>query len=301
MTMKAHSIKLLHSARVASALPAALLALCIPLITQSRAQAQGGLDKNATPVLEVRDSFNSGGTTIQVRRFQRNEKSPQPAVILLHGCDGWQQLCAYSSISKMLAEKGYVVIVIRYFDRIGTPDEVPAADKAEFVRWLKGEATGEKQKEARRHFDAWLATVTDAVAYARGLPHVEKHSIALAGFSLGGYLAVSAAANPQLQVSAVVELFGGLPEEIRPKVQTMPPTLILHGELDDIVSVKEAHALFGLLSLKGQCVEAKIYPGVGHAFIPPGKEEPDYFKVMDAVSRTTKFLGDHMKKEVAQK
>jgi dienelactone hydrolase len=143
--------------------------------------------------------------------------------------------------------------------------------------------------------------VNDAVAYARTLPNVDKHRVGLAGFSLGGYLAVSAAADPKLQLSAVVELFGGLPEEFRPKVQTMPPTLILHGELDNIVSVKEAYALLGLLSYKGQSVEAKMYEGVGHALIPPGKDEPDFFKVMDAVSRTTKFLGTHMKKEVAAK
>lgn len=86
-----------------------------------------------------------------------------------------------------------------------------------------------------------------------------------------------------------------------PAVQTMTPTLILHGELDNIVSVKEAYALHGLLSLKRQTVEANIYSDVGHALIPPGKKEPDYFKVMDAISRTTKFLSKHMPTEGAAK
>jgi dienelactone hydrolase len=280
---------------------ALMLLVCVPLLGMNTALAQGGLEKKGALVLEMRDSFKSGKATIQVRRFEKNSVAGQPAIVMLHGCDGWEQLRAYSSIGRMLAEKGYVVIVIRYFDRTGTSDNVPAADKADFERWLKGKATGEKQEEARRHFDEWLATVSDAVAYARSLPNVEKDRVALAGFSLGAYLAVSAAADPKLQLSAVVELFGGLPVAFRPKVQTMPPTLILHGELDEIVSVKEAYALFGLLSLKGQIVEGKIYPGVGHAFIPPGKVEPDYFKVLDAVDRTTKFLSTHMKKEVAAK
>jgi hypothetical protein len=63
----------------------------------------------------------------------------------------------------------------------------------------------------------------------------------------------------------------------------------------------EAYALLGLLSQKGQNVEAKMYADVGHAFIPPGKDEPDLLTVMGAVGRTTKFLGTHMKKEVEAK
>jgi carboxymethylenebutenolidase len=282
-------------------LHSALLILCAPLLGAGTARAQDGPEKKEKPVLEVRDSFSSGPAKIQVRRFEQPNAVNQPAILMLAGCDGWKQLTVYSCIGEMLAEEGYVVILIRYYDRTGTPDDVSDADRADFERWLKGEATGEKQKKARRHFEEWLAAVKDAVAYARGLPNVDKNRVALAGFSLGGYLAVSAAADPKLQVNAVVEVFGGIPEEICPKVHTMPPTLILHGELDNIVSVKEAYALFGLLSKKRQIVEAKIYPGVGHAFIRPGEAEPDFLKVMDALSCTTNFLGTHMKKEVVAK
>ena len=285
----------------AAMLHSALLILCAPLLGAGTARAQDGPEKKEKPVLEVRDSFSSGPAKIQVRRFEQPNAVNQPAILMLAGCDGWKQLPAYSCIGKMLAKEGYVVILIRYFDRTSTPDDVPDADRADFERWLKGKATGEKQKKARQHFDEWLATVIDVVAYARGLPNVDKNRIALTGFSLGGYLAVSAAADPTLQVNAVVEVFGGLPEEIRPKVRTMPPTLILHGELDDIVSVKEANALFDLLTRMGQTVEAKIYPDVGHAFIPAGKKEPDSFKVMDAINQTTKFLGTHMGVKVAGK
>src|SRR5262245_20845211 len=241
---------------------------------------------NEPKIVEISDSFTSGTAKIQVRRFERPGTDRRPAVVLLHGCDGWEQLAAYRFVATSLVESGYVVVLIRYFDRTGTPDQVDAARKADFLRWLDGKARHEKENTARQHFEAWIGTVGDAVAYTRQLPNVDADRVGLVGISLGAFVAVAAAAaaEPDFKIRAVVDLFGGLPQEMQKSVQALPPTLILHGEDDSVVSVKEAYALYGLLLKKNVVVQAHIYPGVGHCLIPPGKSSPDPAALMNAKS-----------------
>jgi carboxymethylenebutenolidase len=271
------------------------LIVCVASLLPSDISAQVGTPKKEKQVTETRDTFDSGNVAIQAIRFERPGAANQPAVVMIPGCDGWTQLAAYRRVAATLVEHGYVVILIRYHDRTQTPDQVSPAARDAFVRWLEGKAAGEKQNTPREHFEKWIATVGDAVAYARRLPNVDKDRVGLLGFSLGGYLAVSAAAHKDLKLNAVVEMFGGLPEEMRPKLKTMPPTLILHGEEDAAVSVKEAYALAGLLNQKKQAMEIEVYAGVGHAFIPPGGTEPNMLVVWNAMNRTMGFLDKHLK------
>jgi acetyl esterase/lipase len=46
-----------------------------------------------------------------------------------------------------------------------------------------------------------------------------------------------------------------------------PPTLILHGDKDQTVPVKEAHSLHTAFQQKGVPVEVIIFPGAGHSFL----------------------------------
>jgi carboxymethylenebutenolidase len=64
------------------------------------------------------------------------------------------------------------------------------------------------------------------------------------------------------------------------------PVLILHGEADSIVPVKEAYDLQSLLEKKGIPYEIKIYPGAGHGF------ENDTWH--DAGIRTLQFLQKYL-------
>lgn len=236
------------------------------------------------------DSFRSGPARVRLLRFESSTVGTKPVVVMLHGCDGWEQMAAYRFAAKALAQEGYVVILIRYFDRTNTPDQETPAQRAEFIRWLEGKAAGEKDHAARAHFADWVATVGDAIAYARQLPNVDPSRVGVVGFSLGGYVAVAAAAEPQFRVNAVVEMMGGLAEEYRSKVKTLPPALIVHGEEDRIVPVKEAYALHGLLLNQKRNVDVEIYPGVGHGFLLPGKDTPNMLVVMEAKKRMTGFF-----------
>src|SRR5262249_55197499 len=148
----------------------------------------------------------------QVLRFAPPGGGNRPAVILVHGCDGGTQMWAYRFAAEGLVQTGHVAILIRYYDRTKTPDKVQPEQQMEFSRWLKGEFQND---EASKHFDQWVATISDAVAYARGLDGVDATRVGIAGFSFGGYLAAAAAPKCDPPVGAVVNMFGGLAESTR--------------------------------------------------------------------------------------
>src|SRR5262249_13836782 len=137
--------------------------------------------------------FKSAGKTIHVLMVEPAGGGKRPAVVMLGGQDGLGQMTADKFPTPGLGKKGHVVLFIRYYDRTGTPDKVRHREQQEFARWLKGDAANEEKNKAREHFDQWIETVVDAVAYARTLPNVDPDRVGLVGFSLGGYLALSAA------------------------------------------------------------------------------------------------------------
>ena len=113
---------------------------------------------------------------------------------------------------------------------------------------------------------------------------VDAGRIGLLGFSLGAYLALSVA-SVEPRVKAVVEFFGGIPEELH-GFKRMAPVLILHGEQDRIVPVSEAIRLQQLLQRTGSPYEIKIYPDAGHGF--------NGLQFLDAGQRTLKFLRKYL-------
>ena len=195
-------------------------------------------------------SFNSGGKTVTVEQFVPAGKGKFPVLLLLHGSDGLgKRGDGYRAAARQIAGHGYAVLLVHYFDRTGTtyagPDEI------------------------RRNFLAWVATVHDGVAYAARLPYADPARVGLVGYSLGGYLSLSAAAlawKDEYRVGVVVEFFGGLPSLLRLRATALPPTLILHGEKDDVVSPREARELEKLLRSAKVPYEVRIFPGQGHGF-----------------------------------
>jgi dienelactone hydrolase len=141
---------------------------------------------------------------------------------------------------------------------------------------------------ARGRFQAWWAAVGDGVAYSRTRPGVDGRRVGLVGFSLGASLALSAAADADLRVAAVVEFFGGLLRETRAGLQGLPPVLGFHGDQDRTVPVKEVEDLRDLLGSEGFPGEVQIYKGVGHVFRKEGRLRWDAAR--DAERRTAAFL-----------
>jgi carboxymethylenebutenolidase len=184
--------------------------------------------------------------------------------------------------------------VVHYFDRTGTrPDHLPTLLK-QFQAYLERSPLGGKElNRARTTFESWHGTVRDAVGYARRQPRVDARRVGLMGISMGGFLAVAAAAQADLRIACVAELFGGLPPGREAGLRQMPPMLIIHGESDATVPVKHAHALSKQLLAFERTCEIRLYPEVGHAFRTRGGR-PCLLSALDAEQCAVSFLARHL-------
>jgi carboxymethylenebutenolidase len=214
--------------------------------------------------------------SIEVERFEPATPGTYPAIVMLHGSDGLGK-CGiyYRGGAQILAQAGYVVFLVHYFDRTAIKEIGPSDIK-------------------EPQFLDWMETVRAAVTYATKQAGVDKNRIGLLGFSLGACLALAVAGQGDLQIAAVVDWFGRYPEELRKKCKRLPPTLIIHGDADKTVPVQEAHALEALLKDKQAPYESKIYTKQGHLF----QDQPFGKDFRDARQRTLAFLARHLRPSV---
>jgi dienelactone hydrolase len=115
------------------------------------------------------------------------------------------------------------------------------------------------------NYRRWAQVVEDMVADLGVKEHGGK--IVLAGQSVGASVALVAGTR-RLEVAAMAEWSGQLPNEFFSQVQSMPPLLILHGDLDDQIPIVNARQLVRLCELKDFSCEIQIYAGEGHIFTP---------------------------------
>lgn len=191
-------------------------------------------------------SFTSGNMQIRAEIFRACTPCPGPAVVLLHGSDGMTKYAStYRMAANQLASAGITTVVVRYFDRTCTPPDAPnlATDPVQF--------------------NAWVATVKDAIRFTGSLPEVDSRRIGIVGFSLGAFVGVAASANNP-HVKALVEVSGGVAAPVAGKVKHMPATLVVHGGCDAIVPVTEAEKLAAVLRKVGARHEVRIYPCEEH-------------------------------------
>jgi carboxymethylenebutenolidase len=214
-------------------------------------------------------SYKSGGKDIEVVMYEPQRAGQFPALLVIHGSSG-PVSSFIGGYAQQLANLGYVVFFVHYFEATDT-----------------GYAT---LSGIRTHFETWMTTVADAISFAERHPKVDARAIGLLGVSLGGFLSLSVASQDQ-RVTAVVSLMGGMPPEIIAATKRMPPVLLLHGEADPVVPVAQAHEVEKLLQRLGSKYEIKTYPGQGHSIHGMAQ--------MDALTRTLRFLGKHLKRENA--
>lgn len=213
-------------------------------------------------------SFTSGGVPIAVEWFAapgRGAGARGPAVLLLHGADGLTFGEGYRLAARVLASNGYHVAFLHYLDRTGDRRVV--------------------YSRLRQDYPAWMATVRDAVTWLAGQPGVDPARLGLVGVSLGAALAFETAATDE-RVKALVDYFGPLPEGFAGRAKRLPPTLILHGALDGIVPVANAHGLEAVLRGLNTPYEIQIYPDQGHGFFGLAQ--------FDSATRVSAFLGRHL-------
>jgi carboxymethylenebutenolidase len=209
--------------------------------------------------------FVSDGQQISIDHYASGKLGLTPAIVLVHGSGGPSR--GIDPFARQAAEMGVHVFVVHYFERTGHSWVSPAIIKD--------------------FFPDWLETLRDAINYIASQPGVDPQRIGLLGFSLGGFLSLALATQDR-RITAVAELFGGLPEHFTAEAGKLPPVLILHGDRDDIVPVGKAEQLEALLKQHRVPYEIKIYSNQGHLFTGIAQ--------LDAMRRVAMFFRRYLRK-----
>jgi dienelactone hydrolase len=183
-------------------------------------------------------TFNSHGKAVSCVVYDAHDANA--TIIVLRG-SGPSDLDFGRAQALFFAEHGFRVLLADYLSV--TPTVEPTA--ANYRRWAQ--------------------VVEDIVADLRSRPIPPNRKIALVGQALGASVALLAGSH-RVGVDAIAEWSGLLPNEFFPKLQSLPPLLIIHGEQDKQVPVVNARQLVRLCELKDFTCEARIYPAEGHAF-----------------------------------
>jgi dienelactone hydrolase len=191
-----------------------------------------------------------------IESYCGGDPANSPAVIVLHGSGGVQPSKeTHAAQWRALNEDGYCVCLPHYLD-----------------------STGGSARDPGSHYGVWVRTVTDAVRFV--LPQ-HPRGVALIGYSLGASVALATASQGS-QIGVVVAWGGSLPDEYFQSFQRMPPALILHGQRDTVVPVRNAIQLERLCRIRSLECEVKLYPEEPHDFGPAA--------TADAYARIKAFL-----------
>jgi dipeptidyl aminopeptidase/acylaminoacyl peptidase len=190
-----------------------------------------------TPPVEY-ETFVSQGKAISCAVYGPHEATA--TIIFLRGASP-SDLSLGRLEARFFAEHGFRVLLPEYLS--ATPTAEPTV--ANYRRWAQ--------------------VVEDIVADLRSRPPLHNKKIALAGQSQGASVALIAGTQ-RLEVEAIVEWSGLLPNQFFSQVQSMPPLLILHGELDKQVPIVNARQLVRLCQLRDFTCEIEIFAGEGHVF-----------------------------------
>jgi carboxymethylenebutenolidase len=206
---------------------------------------------NAAPTML---HYPSGGKVLPIARWEPEGAGRHPVIILLYGSAGPDLILndpQYRRYPEKLAEAGFTVFMPYYFDRTGSK---PHDDYTP------------------QQFAEWIETVRDAVHWAAARNDVQPKHIGLLGLSLGAFLGL-AVGTEEPRLATIAECYGGMPSAYVSRVKTMPPTLILHGQKDVLVSVEQAHKLEALFKEHAIPYEIHIYPEQNHGFMDADGED----------------------------
>jgi dienelactone hydrolase len=201
-------------------------------------------DNHAQPVSLA---FESAGRRIRVDLYApAGPRSPR-TIIMQYGATGASvDAPPMHQFARALAATSEMVYVLHYFDRTGTI------------------TAGEREMQAS--FEDWLQTVRDGIAWVHEQEGKEGRPVGIYGYSLGAFLAIAASSNNPL-VGAVVEQAGGMWNSQEKWVGKMPPVLMVHGVVDELLPLEDyAKPLLRVLQKQDGELEMDFVEGQGHVF-----------------------------------
>lgn len=209
---------------------------------------------NAYETVTIKATRPAGakGGYLEAELFKPRGDGPFPAVVLMHGCGGWQStvLGGLHAHARQFLDRGYVVLNLDSFGPRGTSGGTVCESTARLVRAL----------DYRTH-DAF-----DALRYMRSLAFVDKDSIFLMGQSNGGSVAINAAKmttrNGYRAVASYYPWCGSLGGS---KVKLTSPLIIFSGGRDDWVPARQCRHKRAI----GASLKVVEYATAAHSFDLP--------------------------------
>lgn len=218
---------------------------------------------------------------VEVFRPAQDKWSGHPAVFFLHGVEGPERYRGpHTQSCRWLADQGYLVFYVHYFDAVDYSD-----------LWLLT-PNGSLDKSAidsrcRKDAARWCTAVLQVVDALSRRPDVDANRIALDGLSLGGFIALEVADEAQRDASvpdiqAVVANWAAQFEltECQPG---FPAILHIHGELDEVVPLRDAQQSVREIHSVASQAELFVLPGAPHVA-----------RSRESDARTISFLASHL-------
>lgn len=105
--------------------------------------------------------------------------------------------------------------------------------------------------------------------------------VALLGFSQGAMLSLHVGPRRDQAMAGILSYSGMLIEadHLSHDMQSKPPVLLIHGKVDEVVTVDGSRKAFGWLQAEGFDVSLKEISGLGHGISPDGIEAGAEFLV----------------------
>ncbi len=202
---------------------------------------------------EASRAYTSTNVTLRAEVSKPKGDGPFPAVVLMHGCGGWQPPVRYTmnSYTDFLVDHGFVVLNLDSFG----PRNNGGGKVCESIKRLTDAL------DYRTH-DAY-----DALRYLQTQKFVAGDNVFLMGQSNGGSVAINVAKGDALQgqevgFRAVVAYYPWCGSFGNRKVALAAPLLVFGGGQDDWVPARECEGV----QSTGAELQLKIYPEAAHSF-----------------------------------
>jgi len=209
----------------------------------------GRADAQETVVIKATRPFGAKTATLAAELYRPAGRGPFPAVILMHGCGGWQPavLQALHTHAAQFVGRGYVVLNLDSFGPRGTSGGVVCESYDRLVDALN-----------YRTNDA-----VDALRYLQSRTFVDPARVFLIGQSNGGSVAVIAAKLALTRsFRAIAAYYPWCGAFGAPQVALMAPLIVVGGANDDWTPIDDC--------FKARSVGAKLtvvrYPNAVHSF-----------------------------------
>src|SRR5262249_32393427 len=152
----------------------ARLPLCAVLLALTTLPLLRAADETPAAVRTSPACFAFGHRPIQVETFAPDDDARHPALVFLHALDGLETSHGplYRRLARQYAAKGYVVLLVHYFDSTGPTEQDVQEYRTLFLPFLSLPPDAPEGKASHRLFAAWVEVACGAVRFARARPEV---------------------------------------------------------------------------------------------------------------------------------